>query len=165
MRNLAKCLPFIEPEIIDFFDIETPISKRAGLYIVGYRERGKWQCIYVGRASNLRQRTRSKHYANPDSSDRRLVELCRKIAKHREVNLFLYPMWNIEWWINHREAALIHRLKPTYNTREEKESRLWGPIDAVIECVEGIFQGSILAAIVLTALFLALVALRLAGLI
>ena len=141
MFNSPKnLLPFVRCYRFNFFDLEAKIPKRSGLYIVAYRNGLGWQYEYVGRASNLSTRTKGKHYATFGSSDDELVNDCCILKDHgHRVQLFTYPMPRIDSWINHREARLIERLHPAFNTKKERQAinPFWDFVDGLLEFLAG----------------------------
>ena len=141
MFNSPKnLLPFVRCHRFDFFDLDAEIPKRSGLYVVAYRNGLGWQYEYVGRATNLCERTKGKHYATFGTSDDELVNDCSILQDHgHRVQLFAYPMPRIDSWINHREARLIERLRPVFNTKKERQaiSPLWDFIDGALEFFAG----------------------------
>ena len=140
MRNPKHALPFIGADCTDFFSDGQTISRRSGLYIVTLECYGRHTVVYVGRATNLRSRTQGKHYARVGTSDEGLVNYCARLQNEGRgtVKLFTFPMVNIESWINHREAALIARLKPLYNTKSERQALnpFWAFVDGILESVD-----------------------------
>ena len=141
MFNSPKNLvPFARCQRFGFFDTKARISKRSGLYIVAYRHGLTWRYEYVGRAGNLSERTKGKHYAKYGTSDDELVNDCQILQDHgHRVQLFTYPMPRIDSWIDHREARLIERLKPLFNTRKERQAinPFWDFVDGVLEFFAG----------------------------
>ena len=159
MFNSPKnLLPFVRCHRFDFFDLDAKVPKRSGLYIVAYRNGLGWQYEYVGRASNLCERTKGKHYAKDGTSDNELVNDCSILQDYgQRVQLFAYPMPRIDSWINHREARLIERLRPAFNTKRERQAinPFWDFVDGMLEffaAFESIGRGTFLLT---TAAFLA----------
>ena len=133
-------IPFVRCHRFDFFSLEAKIPKRSGLYIVAYRDIFGWQYEYVGRATNLCERTKGKHYAKDGTSDAGLVDDCYALRDQgHKVYLLTYPMPRIDSWINHREARLIERLQPVFNTKKERQAinPFWDFVDGLLEFLAG----------------------------
>lgn len=68
-KSPKNLVPFVRCNRFSFFDEDAKIPKRSGLYVVAYRNGLGWQYEYVGRAGNLCERTKGKHYAKDGTSD------------------------------------------------------------------------------------------------